>query len=46
VESVFTFLFKYRPLHVEEGDVVLQPPLPVAVLLLVAVLAGAVVAWT
>jgi uncharacterized membrane protein len=46
VESVFTFLFKYRPLLFEQGDVVFQPPLPVSVLLLLAILAGALVAWT
>jgi hypothetical protein len=28
VESVFTFLFKYRPLLFEEGRLVFQPPLP------------------
>ncbi|HEX6307637.1 MAG TPA: hypothetical protein VFZ69_05575 [Longimicrobiales bacterium] len=46
MESVFTFLFKYRPLLFEEGDIVLQPPLPAVLLVLVAVVAIALVVWT
>ena len=46
MEAVFTFLFKYRPLLFEEGDVVFQPPLPVIVLLVLALVAIGVVAWT
>ena len=46
MESLFTFLFKYRPLLFEEGDIVMQPPLPAAVLALMAVAAIALVAWT
>jgi uncharacterized membrane protein len=46
VESLFSFLFKYRPLLFEQGDVVLQPPLPVTLLLLLGVAAAAVAAWT
>ncbi|HEX6135476.1 MAG TPA: glutamine amidotransferase [Longimicrobiales bacterium] len=46
MESVFTFLFKYRPLLFEEGDVVFQPPLPAVLLLLVVAVAIALVAWT
>jgi uncharacterized membrane protein len=46
VEAVFTFLFKYRPLLFEEGDIVLQPPLPAVALVLLAGAAIALVAWT
>jgi len=46
VEPVFSFLFKYRPLLFEQGRIVLQPPLPVAVLALLALAAVALVAWT
>ncbi|HSJ09724.1 MAG TPA: glutamine amidotransferase, partial [Longimicrobiales bacterium] len=46
MESVFTFLFKYRPLLYEQGRIVLQPPLPVAVLVLMALAAAGLVAWT
>jgi uncharacterized membrane protein len=46
VESVFTFLFKYRPLLFEEGDILFHPPLPALVLLLLAAAAIGLVAWT
>lgn len=46
MESIFTFLFKYRPLLYQEGDVVFQPPLPAVLLLALAVVAIGVVAWT
>jgi hypothetical protein len=46
VESVFTFLFKYRPLLFEEGSIALQPPLPVVVLVLLAAAAAGLIAWT
>lgn len=46
MESVFTFLFKYRPLLYEEGQVAFQPPLPAVVLLVLALGAIALVAWT
>jgi uncharacterized membrane protein len=39
-------LFKYRPLLFQEGRVALQPPLPLAVLLLIAAGAAVLVAWT
>ncbi|CAN5436740.1 glutamine amidotransferase [soil metagenome] len=46
MESIFTFLFKYRPLLYDEGKFVLQPPVPVLVLLLLGIAAAALVAWT
>jgi uncharacterized membrane protein len=46
VESVFTFLFKYRPFLFQEGRLVFQPPLPAALLLVLAAGAIALIAWT
>ncbi|MBR9988638.1 MAG: VWA domain-containing protein, partial [Gemmatimonadetes bacterium] len=46
MESVFTFLFKYRPFLFQEGELVFQPPLPAVVLVLVAAAAIGLVAWT
>ncbi|CAN5752374.1 hypothetical protein BH23GEM10_BH23GEM10_00980 [soil metagenome] len=46
MESVFTFLFKYRPLLFEEGRLVLQPPLPAVLLAVLALAAVALIAWT
>lgn len=46
MESVFTFLFKYRPLLFEEGRLVLLPPLPAVVLAVLALAAVALIAWT
>jgi uncharacterized membrane protein len=45
VDSIFTFLFKYRLLLYEEGRIVLQPPLPIPLLLVLAAGAAVVVAW-
>lgn len=46
MESIFTFLFKYRPLLFQEGDVVLRPPLPMVLLGVLVVAAGLLVLWT
>jgi uncharacterized membrane protein len=46
VESVFTFLFKYRPLLFEEGRLVFQPPLPLTLMVVLALGVVALVAWT
>lgn len=46
MESVFTFLFKYRPLLYEQGELVVQPPVPLLVLAVLALGAAALVAWT
>jgi hypothetical protein len=46
VESVFTFLFKYRPLLYEQGTLVFRPPVPGLVLMLAALGAIGLVAWT
>ncbi|MGH7506039.1 MAG: hypothetical protein ACRELX_10325, partial [Longimicrobiales bacterium] len=46
LESVFTFLFKYRPIIFEEGRLAFDVPMPAAVLLLVAALVAAVAALT
>ena len=47
MESIFTFLFKYRPLLFEEGEVVFATPWPVALLLVgaAAVAIAAVVTY-
>jgi uncharacterized membrane protein len=46
VESVFTFLFKYRFLLYSQGSVELQPPVALWFLLALAVAALALVAWS
>lgn len=46
MEAVFTFLFKYRPLLFEQGDVAFRPPLPAVLLLVLAAGAIGLVAWT
>jgi uncharacterized membrane protein len=46
VESIFEFLFKYRPLVFSEGRVVFAAPLPLLTLLIAAVIVGAAAAWT
>lgn len=46
MESVFTFLFKYRPLLFEQGTLVAQPPVPVLVLGVLLAGAVALIAWT
>jgi hypothetical protein len=46
VESVFTFLFKYRPLLYTQGSVELQPPLAVWLLLAAAAAALGLVIWS
>jgi uncharacterized membrane protein len=46
VESIFTFLFKYRPLLFEQGSLAFRPPIPAALLLGLALGAVALVAWT
>jgi len=46
LESVSTFLFKYRPLLFEEGSVLFRPPLPAPLLLLAAAGALGLIAWT
>lgn len=46
MESLFTFMFKYRPLLFEQGRIALQPPFPLLGLLLAAGLAVALIGWT
>jgi uncharacterized membrane protein len=46
VQSIFEFLFKYRPLVFSEGRLVFAAPLPLLTLLAVAAIVGAVAAWT
>jgi hypothetical protein len=46
VESVFTFLFKYRPLLFEQGTLAVQPPVPLLLLAVAAVAAAVLVGWT
>ena len=45
-ESLFTFLFKYRPVLFSEGDIVLRGPWPIATLLLAALVFVAVVSFS
>jgi uncharacterized membrane protein len=46
VESIFSFLFKYRPLLFEEGRIAFSSPVPGWVLALAALAAVGVVYWT
>jgi hypothetical protein len=46
VESVFTFLFKYRPLLFEQGELLLQPVLPLLLLVVLLLAAGGLIGWT
>jgi uncharacterized membrane protein len=46
VESVFTFLFKYRPLLFQQGELAIRPPVPLLVMLLVAAAAIGLIVWT
>ncbi|HSJ25137.1 MAG TPA: hypothetical protein VK929_10735 [Longimicrobiales bacterium] len=46
MESVFTFLFKYRPLLFEQGTLVVQPPVPAVLLAVVVAGALVLIAWT
>jgi uncharacterized membrane protein len=46
VESVFTFLFKYRPLLFEQGLIAFRPPVAAVLLLVVAAAAAALVVWS
>jgi uncharacterized membrane protein len=46
VQSIFEFLFKFRPLLFSEGRVVFAAPLPLLTLLVAAALVGAVAVWT
>ena len=46
MESLFEFLFKYRPVLFREGDVVLRGPWPVVTLLLAGLAIAAVVGYS
>jgi hypothetical protein len=46
VESLFTFLFKYRPLLFEQGELLLQPLLPLLLLVFLLVVAVGLIGWT
>lgn len=46
LESVFTFLFKYRPLVFRQGHLAFSPPLPALVLVVVALVLAAFLVWT
>jgi uncharacterized membrane protein len=46
VESVFEFLFKYRPFLYEQGRLIFQPPVPIPVLIAIALAAIALIAVT
>ena len=46
MESLFEFLFKYRPVLFREGDVVLRGPWPVVTLVLAGFVVAAVVGWS
>ena len=46
MESVFEFLFKYRPFLYEQGRLIVQPPVPAGVLLAIALVAVVLVLVT
>ncbi len=46
MQSIFEFLFKYRPLVFAEGRLTFQAPLPLATMLIVIAVIGAVAVWT
>lgn len=46
LESLFEFLFKYRPLLFERGDLAFTTPWPVYIVVLAASAAGALAIWT
>ena len=46
MQSIFEFLFKYRPLVFTEGRLTFQAPLPLVTLLVITAVIGVVAAWT